>query len=158
MLKTDTIDYVSCRMGMHAHCLFTSIPTDSRSNTMPKYFISTFKSPNISAHCTSCLTTSMSPIPLTDFTNKPPSQIETSPSDLLPILTKITDELTSLSSKVNLLGNPSSSLLPAYFSILKSNLSIPQTDNDTQYAKPTVTPTTPSDVIEHLLRNVILNL
>ena len=44
---TDIIDFASCNMGEHAYGLFTSIPTDSRSDTMPKYFISTFKSPHI---------------------------------------------------------------------------------------------------------------
>ena len=36
-------------------------------------------------------------------------------------------------------------------STLKSNLSVPSTDNNNQYTKTTVTPSTPYVVIEHLL-------
>ena len=75
---------------------------------------------------------------LTDLPNKPPSQTETVPSDLTSILTKITNELTSLLPKKQ-----------AYSSIL-SPICV-STDNDTQYDKPTVIPTTPLFVFEHLL-------
>ena len=96
----------------------------------------------------------MSPIPLTDLPNKTPSQTKMVPSDISSILTKITDDLASLSSKVESFGNPHSSILPkkpAYASILKSNLSVPSTYNNNQYSKPTATHPTLSAVIKHLL-------
>ena len=69
---TDTIDCASCNMGnIHTVSLLPS-PT-THPLTLCLYTLSVHSNLHISAHGPSCLTTTLSPMPLTDLPNKTPS-------------------------------------------------------------------------------------
>ena len=153
----DAISCDGCDNTIHYKCLYLSLPTECRSQNMPKYFRASFSLPNIVFKCDVCTNTNLSTgnTFINDKLNKLQVGIESLTAQLSSFSPYSNDStiLESLSSAISSLPDAlNKSTTKSFSAIVKSNLP-PSPSTSTLLNPPTIhsCASKPSIIIEHIL-------